>query len=80
MSIKDMKLYNLGEVIQHMTFGQVAVLVDGSTGTPYSEIGTTIYFDKDDHGALKFLHNGKDVVVCIVENSFEQEQWIIVDR
>jgi len=82
MNIKDMKLYNIGEVIQNMKFGQVAILIEGygSNEDPYSNVGTTIYFDKDDYGALKYLDNDADVVIAKVEDDMSEEKWIIVDR
>ena len=74
------KLYKISEVIEEMNFGQIAIMIEGQNAKPYKTVGTAVYFDKNDNGALKFLHSGNDVVICKDDSSEKESNWIIVDR
>lgn len=64
------KYYTLGEVVDNMKIGEVAVKVEGSDGIISDELrlmhtptGSAMFFDENDGGVLKNLSNGKDVLV-----------------
>lgn len=71
--------YKFSEVIEVMEFGEMAIMVDSNNHKPYKGVGTVIYFDGKNDGALKYLHSGNDVVVCKT-NSDVSDVWIIVDK
>lgn len=80
MSAK-IELLTIYEALQKLQFGQIAIQVSGGTPNgPYMPIGTAVYYDKDDKGALKFLHSGNDVIICRTNDDREETRWMIVDN
>ncbi|UUV47109.1 hypothetical protein [Bacillus phage vB_BanS-Thrax5] len=82
--MENTTLYTLGQLIDKMKFGQVGIMVSGkSKNSYYKQVGTQIYFDENDNGALKFVCSDSDVVVCRKVNVGEEDTnflWIIVDK
>ena len=47
------KALKLSQVIETMEFGEVAVKISGYEGRRFLDNGMYLYFDENDHGALK---------------------------
>ena len=83
------KHLNLGEVIELMKYGEVAVKVSGiegkgrlASGKKYTYIsaGLAIYFDETDNGILKNIENGSIVIFSKRFEDLEKDKFVIMER
>lgn len=75
-----MKTYTLGEVIQFMKVGQIAVKVEGKNlNDSFAEVGTILYFDEKDDYALKTKKTGRHLIVCKAINEDYLSKYIITE-
>lgn len=79
-----MKTYSLGEVIDSMKFGEVAIKVagvieEGKLPEDQIELELGLYYDEDDGGILKTLGEER-IYITSPENDEQEYRLVIFDR
>lgn len=80
-----MKTYTLGEVIDNMQVGEVAIKVKGKIADDYDfkegyvELGAGLFFDENDGGILKSLR-GADIAISKSNSIVENLLFVVMPR
>lgn len=73
------KALKLSQVIDTMEFGEVAVKISGYEGSRFLDNGMYLYFDENDHGALK-NNDGTKITPAKPVVEREPTRFVIMSR